>query len=536
MAPTKLVSCEHLVLFLNNFGHKPFQITQKWLVNCSTHEARQVRAKSCVCQVCKTYKGRLHACLHCIYFGCYEKQHMHAHAEKNDHFLAMDLTFGQTYCFRCADYVYDKELDKIAKAEWRNMCKSMGWSESHVSMWPFWEPSDVDLEYLRLNPKRRKISPDSYIGLRGLVNLGNTCFMNCILQAFVHTPMLRDYFLAEKHVCDKDRCLVCEMMRLFQEFYAAKQTAYIPYRLLHLVWTNARHLAGYEQQDAHEFLIAALDLLHQHLSASSESNNNNNSSPMTGKKSGSRNQPCRCIIDQIFTGGWQSDVECQVCQGVSTTIDPFWDISLDLPGSTSSPWHCTSPPHQPLTTTENTNNSSVIPHVSSDNRPMSLRDCLNRFTRPEHLGSGAKIKCNRCHSYQESTKQLTLNKLPIVCCFHLKRFEHSNMTRRKIPTYISFPMDLDLSPFMASRRSANGKDQKVVNDDLHISKNNKYSLFAVINHLGSLQSGHYSVFVRQHEDQWFRCNDSVIMKASIQDVLQSEAYLLFYHKQYLEYE
>ena len=42
--------------------------------------------------------------------------------------------------------------------------------------------------------------------------------------------------------------------------------------------------------------------------------------------------PCDCIIDQIFTGGWQSDVTCQRCGGVSTTIDPFWDISLDLPG------------------------------------------------------------------------------------------------------------------------------------------------------------------------------------------------------------
>lgn len=44
------------------------------------------------------------------------------------------------------------------------------------------------------------------------------------------------------------------------------------------------------------------------------------------------NGRCNCIIDQIFTGGLQSDVVCTSCSGVSTTIDPFWDISLDVAG------------------------------------------------------------------------------------------------------------------------------------------------------------------------------------------------------------
>ncbi len=53
-----------------------------------------------------------------------------------------------------------------------------------------------------------------------------------------------------------------------------------------------------------------------------------------------------------------------------------------------------------------------------DRHWLTLLHC--RFTRPEHLGSSAKIKCSGCHSYQESTKQLTMKRLPIVACFHLK--------------------------------------------------------------------------------------------------------------------
>ena len=51
----------------------------------------------------------------------------------------------------------------------------------------------------------------------------------------------------------------------------------------------------------------------------------------------------------------------KVCKGVSTTIDPFWDISLDLP-------------------------------AIADGSTISLDFCLNRFTQAEHLGSMSKIR------------------------------------------------------------------------------------------------------------------------------------------------
>ena len=62
---------------------------------------------------------------------------------------------------------------------------------------------------------------------------------------------------------------------------------------------------NYMQQDAHEFFIATLDLLHRHLIY----------------KTGIVPSSCSCIVDTIFTGKLQSDVVCQVRKGVSTKID-----------------------------------------------------------------------------------------------------------------------------------------------------------------------------------------------------------------------
>ncbi|MEJ1281195.1 ubiquitin specific peptidase 22 [Cricetulus griseus] len=454
-----------------------------------------------------------------------EEKHIHEHAETKQHNLAVDLYYGGIYCFMCKDYVYDKDIEQIAKEEQGEALKLQASTSTEVSQqqcsvpglgekYLTWETTKPELELLGHNPRRRRITSSFTIGLRGLINLGNTCFMNCIVQALTHTPILRDFFLSDRHRCEMpspELCLVCEMSSLFRELYSGNPSPHVPYKLLHLVWIHARHLAGYRQQDAHEFLIAALDVLHRHCKGDD-----------VGKVASNPNH-CNCIIDQIFTGGLQSDVTCQACHGVSTTIDPCWDISLDLPGSCTSFWPM-SPGRE-----SSANGESHIPGITT------LTDCLRRFTRPEHLGSSAKIKCSSCQSYQESTKQLTMKKLPVVACFHFKRFEHSAKQRRKITTYISFPLELDMTPFMASSKETrmNGQLQLPTNSG---NNENKYSLFAVVNHQGTLESGHYTSFIRHHRDQWFKCDDAVITKASIKDVLDSEGYLLFYHKQVLEHE
>ena len=93
-----------------------------------------------------------------------------------------------------------------------------------------------------------------------------------------------------------------------------------------------------------------------------------------------------------------------------------------------------------------------------------------------------------------------------------------------------------MSPFMSQQKQqqqpSSEQQQQQQNDD---SNKRRYFLFAVVNHHGSLESGHYTSFIRLTNTQWFKCDDHIISKASIKDVMKSEGYLLFYHQAFIDY-
>lgn len=145
-------------------------------------------------------------------------------------------------------------------------------------------------------------------GLRPLLNLSQTCFLSAILQALIHNPLLKAYFLSDKHnrhVCpnggprglalgrpamgtdsghgtpaDREKgCMCCEMDRAFEEFYQDDSSPYGPVTMLYAMWHASTELEGYGQQgefssaglegqeltaDAHSFFLAALDQIHAH--------------------------------------------------------------------------------------------------------------------------------------------------------------------------------------------------------------------------------------------------------------------------------
>ncbi|KAF9434598.1 hypothetical protein BGZ76_007749 [Entomortierella beljakovae] len=475
------------------------------------------------CLTCDSTLGRIQACLHCVYVGCWKGQHAQNHCQEMGHTFSIEISRCGLYCNMCKDFVYDRDFEGIYNSETLKNSEIISMVQEPGQKRPRytkWHAGNKEAAAIKAGTKLQACQ-----GLRGLRNMGSTCFMNVILQCFIHNPLLRSYFLSDQHSskrCEvKTDCMGCEMDQLFTQFYSGVKAPFGPCSFLHTMWMSSSDLAGYAQQDAHEFFISALNQIH-------------------AKSPSSKPLHCNCIIHKTFAGVLQSDVTCLNCANVTSAFDPILDISLDL-----------------RPTKRSKSGSNKIRGVNDDKNdgPNSLADCLDRYTHPEKLGTN-EYNCSKCgKTGQEATKQLSMKVIPPVLSFQLKRFEHS-MGASKIETKIRFPAQLDMTQYTTSARklkksrlaaqqklngtgSENGSPGSLgsssLNSSLEPIPTYVYNLFAVINHQGKMDTGHYTAYAK-HRGEWFSLDDHKVSLASQKDVLDSKAYMLFYVKQNLDYD
>ncbi|MED6106190.1 hypothetical protein PIB30_002642 [Stylosanthes scabra] len=187
------------------------------------------------------------------------------------------------------------------------------------------------------------------LGLTGLQNLGNTCFMNSAIQCLAHTPEIVDFFLGDyrkeinyENPLGMNGELALAFGDLLRMLWIPGARPVVPEMFKTKLANFAPQFSGYSQHDSQELLAFLLDGLHEDL-------NRVKRKPYHEVKDADgrpdeevaeeywRNHLARndSIIVDLCQGQFRSTLVCPVCKKVSITFDPFMYLSLPLPSTTT---------------------------------------------------------------------------------------------------------------------------------------------------------------------------------------------------------
>ncbi|XP_028570552.1 ubiquitin carboxyl-terminal hydrolase 12-like isoform X1 [Podarcis muralis] len=242
----------------------------------------------------------------------------------------------------------------------------------------------------------------------GLVNFGNTCYCNSVLQALYFCRPFREKVLAYKVQPHKKETLLTCLSELFNDIATQKMKVGVipPKKFISQLRKDNELFNNTMQQDAHELLNYLLNRIADLLRDEKKQEKQNGK--LRNRSKGEKVD--HTWVHEIFQGTLTNETRCLTCESVSSKDEDFLDLSIDVEQNTS------------------------------------ITHCLRKFSNSETLCSDQKYYCEQCRSKQEAQKRMRVKKLPIILSLHLKRFKYIDHLHRytKLSYRVVFPLELRL--------------------------------------------------------------------------------------------
>ncbi|KAI6695819.1 hypothetical protein NL676_023529 [Syzygium grande] len=314
-------------------------------------------------------------CLECGHYACggvgfptTAQSHAARHARQTQHPLAIQLEKPSLrWCFRCRAPIPIEKIQENGEQKDDPLAEIVKLIKGRFTQAP-----SVDVEDVWFGSGSGSVTSEvnltssvsgwsdgrgGYV-IRGMVNLGNSCFFNSVVQNLLALDRLKDYL---GKLDTSIGPLSISLKKLFSEVTMENGVTNVinPRSLFGCICSKAPQFRGYQQHDSHELLRCLLDVL------STEEFDMKKQSRLHQEGGVPHNQNVT-FVDAVFGGQISSTVCCIECGHSSTVYEPFLDLSLPVPTKKPPPKK-----NQPISRAKK---AKVLPKKGARTRPKVNKD------------------------------------------------------------------------------------------------------------------------------------------------------------------
>ncbi|ESN93535.1 hypothetical protein HELRODRAFT_194058 [Helobdella robusta] len=366
-----------------------------------------------------------------------------------------------------------------------------------------------------INKVKEVVKPEEYL-IPGLVNLGNSCYLNSVIQALYYIPSFKtnvDNLHSEIERISSDVDVIANVFginRLFERLEQAQILSHpsvCPSELHGALESINPLFKSNIQQDCHEFLQFTLAQISSAIQQLNTIKNNYSKimknyimaklcrenirkNIITGSGGNHIEMECnRCVklicginfsdtknfVNEMFQGDLLRITRCMECEEDKTTNEKYMDVPVTINNRRNNTRRC--------------GDNCGGNYDEEDNEDEDVHDDMYRsiMNSSEKLTGENKFYCRTCAQFTEVERKVAYYKCPNVLLIHMHRFTNSffNMSGYycKVMSNMKIPVSMPCLEINCT------------------NPNHQYRLHAIVSHSGfSLSSGHYITYMKMRKD------------------------------------